>query len=74
MTFALVSMLVCVATGARAQAADGPTPFIPGFLSTGPNIYRGTFDADGRTFYYFEKTGADTSEDYRIFRSRLVNS
>ena len=47
--------------------------FAPATVSVG-NVYRGTFDADGRTFYYFKKTGAPSSEDYRIFRSRLVDN
>lgn len=47
--------------------------FAPASVSVG-NVYRGAFDPDGRTFYYFKKTGAPASEDYTIFRTRLVDA
>ena len=44
----------------------------PTMVSVG-NVYRGSFEPDGKTFYFFKKTGAPASEDYTIFRSRLVD-
>jgi hypothetical protein len=64
----VVFALSFVAAPARAQQAAA---FAPGVISTG-NVFRGTFDHDGRTFYFFKKVGPENSEDYRIFRSRLV--
>jgi hypothetical protein len=46
--------------------------FAPTNVSVG-NVYRGSFEPDGRTFYFFKKTGAPASEDYTIFRTRLVD-
>jgi hypothetical protein len=46
--------------------------FAPTTVSVG-NVYRGSFEPDGHTFYYFKKTGAPASEVYAIFRSRQVN-
>jgi hypothetical protein len=46
--------------------------FAPTTVSTG-NVYRGSFEPDGKTFYFFRKTGAPASEDYTIFRTRLVD-
>lgn len=47
--------------------------FAPLPVSVG-NVYRGSFDPDGRTFYYFKKTGAAASEDFTIFRTRRVDT
>jgi hypothetical protein len=44
----------------------------PSNVSVG-NVYRGSFEPDGKTLYYFKKTGAPASEDYSIFRTRLVD-
>jgi hypothetical protein len=35
-------------------------------------IYRGSFSADGKTFYFFKKV-TEGAEDYRIFESNFVN-
>ncbi len=48
-----------------SQSAAIPT-LEPGVLSSG-QVYRGTFTPDGRTLYFFKKTGA--GETYRIFSS-----
>ena len=42
-------------------------PFVPGEQPTS-EIFRGSFAPDGRTFYFFKKTG--TGEDYRIVSSQ----
>lgn len=41
--------------------------FAPGVVSDS-NVWKGSFDPDGRTFYYFRKVGR--GEDYRIFVTR----
>jgi hypothetical protein len=46
---------------------QGPVVFGPGVLSSG-EVFRGSFAADGNTFYFFKKTGS--GEDYRIYLSR----
>ena len=48
-----------------------PEVFGPGVLSVG-EVFRGTFTPDGQTFYFFKKVTKD-EEDYRVFRSRLVD-
>lgn len=57
---------------ARTGAAvAGPRPFAPGVLPT-EGVFRGTFSADGREFYFFRPTGE--RDDYRIFVSRRAGS
>lgn len=58
-----------VALGSIVQQSEprGPVVFGPGVLSSS-EVFRGTFAADGNTFYFFKKTGS--GEDYRIFSSR----
>jgi L-ascorbate metabolism protein UlaG (beta-lactamase superfamily) len=48
------------------EMTPAPEVFAPGVVSTG-EVYRGTFTADGATFYFFKKIGA--GETYRIFSS-----
>jgi hypothetical protein len=52
--------------GTDPQRAPGPEPFAPGTISAG-QVYRGTFTADGGTFYFFKAVGQN--EQYRIFSS-----
>ena len=72
--FALTWIAACVLSHAplRVLAQHGePEVFAPETISTG-NVYRGTFTPDGREFYFF-KNVTEGEEDYRIFRSRLVD-
>jgi hypothetical protein len=45
---------------------DQPEVFAPGVISSG-EVYRGSFSADGKSFYFFKRVGE--GEDYRIFMS-----
>ena len=67
----LLFLLTCVQLAAQNKSSKQPEIFGPGVLSVG-EVFRGTFMPDGRTFYFFKKVTKD-QEDYRIFRSRLVN-
>jgi hypothetical protein len=71
--------MVAVADGTVAphRSAQGgaagparPQIFAPDVLSTG-NVYRGSFAADGNTFFYFKSTGGE--HGYRIYVARRRN-
>jgi L-ascorbate metabolism protein UlaG (beta-lactamase superfamily) len=69
----VVVMLICIAAlvsmsfAATLQLEPSHVDvFEPGVLSDG-EVFRGTFSSDGRTFYFFKRTG--TGENYRIFSS-----
>lgn len=49
-----------------ATQYDEPEVFAPGVISSG-EVYRGSFSADGKSFYFFKRVGE--GEDYRIFVS-----
>lgn len=57
--------------GATAAAQVRAEVFAPDVMSAG-NVYRGSFTSDGRTFFFFKRVGSASSEEYRIFRSRLA--
>lgn len=57
--------------GATAAAQARAEVFAPDVVSAG-NVYRGSFTPDGRTLFFFKRIGSAASEEYRIFRSRLV--
>ena len=60
---ALVAAFAFPAAAAQAQAEV----FAPGVVSDS-NVWKGSFEPDGRTLYFFKKVGR--GEDYRIFVTR----
>ena len=79
MAACLTSIVACAigtsqTTRANAErswfmSSDTAELFAP-FPVSANDIFRGTFSPDMNAFYYFKKTGAPRSEDYRIFRVR----
>jgi hypothetical protein len=66
---ALRAIIVFTAWIAAPASARGQAEvFAPGVVSDS-NVWKGSFDRDGRTLYYFRKVGR--GEDYRIFVTRL---
>lgn len=63
---AIAAALIAIPINAFQPAPAGVEVFGPGVLSNG-EVFRGTFAPDGRTFYFFKRTGE--GESYRIFAS-----
>lgn len=75
-TLLALASLVLGCSGAPPEDARSTPPqpqvFAPETISVG-NVFRGTFTPDGQRFYFFKKV-TEGEEDYRIFRSRLINN
>ena len=68
-TLALLASVRPAAAQRCDAAPAGATAFLPAMADPG-RLFRGAFSPDGRELYFFKKTGALDSEDYRIFVSR----
>ena len=60
----IAAAVIAIPIHASQPAATGVDVFGPGVLSSG-EVFRGTFAPDGRTFYFFKRTGE--GETYRIW-------
>lgn len=66
----IAAALIAIPINAFQTAPAGVEVFGPGVLSNG-EVFRGTFAPDGRTFYFFKRTGE--GESYRIFSSERTD-
>jgi hypothetical protein len=64
-----MALLAILGPGPAPALAQDVSVFAPGSVSRpDDNLYRGSFTADGTTFYFFRKV-TEGREDYRIYRS-----